>query len=280
MALGYDGSIANDAKEAIKNALNSSAQTNAGSNAKNSNGKSFDGRLNGGYSVNQAKAAAAGNNIPNISALGAGDPVGKGMQDFNDDILVPIIDSIKDITKSGSDISVKPSSGYGYGSGSGAGSGVASEDPYERVMQLIRDTTAQNNAWNAEQAQIDRDWQKMMSDSAHQREVKDLQAAGLNPVLSAGGNGASTPSGAQATADTSNTRLLAEVAMSSIDAMAATALGFSRAGNKADNDNSKLGLLGKFGNAYKSNPLVKKGVDTVLNTASSVARLGIVKALF
>lgn len=202
------------------------------------------------------------------------------MQAFNDDILVPIIDSIKDITKPGSDISVKPSSGYGYGSGSGAGSGVASEDPYERVMQLIRDTTAQNNAWNAEQAQIDRDWQKMMSDTAHQREVKDLQAAGLNPVLSAGGNGASTPSGAQATADTSNTRLLAEVAMSSIDAMAATALGFSRAGKKADSDNSKLGLLGKFSNAYKSNPLVKKGVDTVLNTASSVARLGIARALF
>lgn len=39
-------------------------------------------------------------------------------------------------------------------------------------------------------------WQKMMSDSAHQREVKDLMAAGLNPILSAGGSGASTPSGA------------------------------------------------------------------------------------
>ena len=141
-------------------------------------------------------------------------------------------------------------SGSAVNVSSGSSAAQAAANASSAIDRAIGISDA-NNAWSAEQAAIQRDWQvqqnqkamdfnaaeaaknrqwqQYMSNTAHQREVRDLKVAGLNPILSAmGGNGAAVTSGA-------------------------TASGVTSSGAKGDTDTSAnaaiAGLLGSFLNA-------------------------------
>lgn len=77
------------------------------------------------------------------------------------------------------------------------------------VMHMLgQNTAAEQNAFNAEQAQLNRDFQERMSNTSWQRGVADMQSAGMNSAMAYSQGGASVPSGSSASASQGGTALL------------------------------------------------------------------------
>lgn len=68
----------------------------------------------------------------------------------------------------------------------------------QEANQIQRQLWEEQAKYNASEAEKDRAFQAYMSNTSYQRAVKDLLAAGVNPILAAGNMGASTPGGAMA----------------------------------------------------------------------------------
>lgn len=78
------------------------------------------------------------------------------------------------------------------------GNGLTTSQQEQNAFTMQQQNSQQQ--FNAEQAQINRDWQERMSNTAYQRGTADMVAAGLNPAMMYGGSAvsASTPSGSPA----------------------------------------------------------------------------------
>lgn len=78
---------------------------------------------------------------------------------------------------------------------------TGSQTTWENIQDIFGfGTTGRANQFSAEQAAMQRNWETEMSNTQYQRAIADMEAAGLNPGLAYQQGGATSHSGASASA--------------------------------------------------------------------------------
>lgn len=84
---------------------------------------------------------------------------------------------------------------YGFNSGQAAMANDYTSMMWDKSAAWNESMFNRQMEFNAEQARIQREWEEHMRETAYQTAVKDMEAAGLNPILAVTGGGIQTGSG-------------------------------------------------------------------------------------
>ena len=138
---------------------------------------------------------------------------------------------------------------YGFNSAQASAANAFSSDMWDKTAAWNEMMWEKQAAFNAKQAQIARDWQERMSNTAYQRAIQDMRTAGLNPVLAVTGGGLSGASyGGSGSAASVNNATMSPIT----GQMAAGGLingNYASEGNYTGQMEYMAGMLGLFGAA-------------------------------